>query len=127
MRFSLKGRSVVIRPLAAEDSEQMIAFAGALTEDDLLFLERDITQPAEVQAWIKDTLEGRVVTLVAWEDDDVVGYATFSLGSARWIAMWPSFASWWRNRPAESASAGSCWSWHSRWSWTWGSRRSSPA
>jgi L-amino acid N-acyltransferase YncA len=63
----------------------MIAFAGALPEDDLLFLERDITQPAEVEAWIKDTLEGRLVTLVAWEDGSVVGYATFSQASARWM------------------------------------------
>ena len=84
MRFSLKGRTVVLRPLAAEDSEQMIAFAAALPEEDLLFLERDITQPAEVQAWIKDTLEGRVVTLLAWEDDSVVGYATFNRGHVRW-------------------------------------------
>ena len=84
MRFNLKGRTVVLRPLAAEDSQQMIAFAGALPEDDLLFLERDITQPAEVEAWIKDTLEGDVVTLVAGEDDAVVGYATFNRGNVRW-------------------------------------------
>jgi L-amino acid N-acyltransferase YncA len=84
MRFSLKGRTVILRPLAAEDAQQMIAFAGALSEDDLLFLERDITQPAEVEAWIKDTLEGRVVTLVAWEDDAIVGYATFNRGHVRW-------------------------------------------
>ena len=38
MRFSLKGRSVTLRPLAAEDARQMIAFAGGLSEDDLLFL-----------------------------------------------------------------------------------------
>ena len=84
MRFSLKGRTVVLRPLAAEDRRQMITFAGALPEDDLLFLERDITQPAEVDAWIKDTLEGRLVTLVAWEDDVIVGYATFNRGHVRW-------------------------------------------
>jgi len=84
MRFSLKGRSVVIRPLAAEDSEQIIAFAADLPEEDLLFLERDITQPAEVNAWIKDTLEGRAVTLVAWEGDMAVGYATFNRGHVRW-------------------------------------------
>ena len=63
MRFSLKGRTVDLRPLATEDREQMIAFARALPEDDLLFLERDITQPAEVDAWIKEALEGRLVTL----------------------------------------------------------------
>jgi L-amino acid N-acyltransferase YncA len=86
MRFSRKGRTVVLRPLAAEDREQMITFAGVLPEEDLLFLERDITQPAEVDAWIKDTLEGRLVTLVAWEDGVVVGYATFNRGNVRWTA-----------------------------------------
>jgi L-amino acid N-acyltransferase YncA len=85
MRFSLKGRGVVLRPLAAGDREPLIAFAGALPEDDLLFLERDIAQPAEVDAWIKDTLEGRIVTLVAWEDDRAIGYATYNLASARWM------------------------------------------
>ena len=74
-----------IRPLAAEDREPVIAFARDLPEDDLLFLERDITQPAEVNAWIKDTLEGRVATLVAWEDDIVVGYVTFNRGKVRWL------------------------------------------
>ncbi len=85
MRFILKGRTLVLRPLAAEDREPMIAFAAALPEEDLLFLERDIAQPAEVDAWIKDTLEYRLVTLVAWEDDRVVGYATFNRASARWM------------------------------------------
>ena len=33
---------------------------------------------------IKDTLEERLVTLVAWEDDRVVGYATFNRASARY-------------------------------------------
>lgn len=84
MRFSLKGRTVVLRPLATGDHERMVAFARALPEDDLLFLERDITQSAEVDAWIKDALAGRLVTLVAWEDDVVVGYATFDRGSVRW-------------------------------------------
>jgi L-amino acid N-acyltransferase YncA len=85
MQFGLKGRTVLLRPLAADDREQMITFAEALSEDDLLFLERDITQPTEVEAWINDTLAGRLVTLVAWKDDQAVGYATYSRPSARWM------------------------------------------
>jgi L-amino acid N-acyltransferase YncA len=85
MRLSPQGRAIVLRPLAAEDREELIRFAEALPEDDLLFLERDITQPAEVDAWIKDTLEMRLVTLLAWEDGHVVGYATFNRASARWM------------------------------------------
>ena len=118
MRFGLKGRSVVLRPLAAEDREPLITFAGDLPEDDLLFLERDITRPAEVDAWIKDTLEGRLATLLALEDDVVLGYATFNRGNVRWTCHVAECAWSSRNRPAESASAGSCWSWPSKWSRT---------
>jgi L-amino acid N-acyltransferase YncA len=85
MRFSLKGRTVVLRPLVADDRGPTIAFAADLPEEDLLFLERDISQPAEVDAWIKDTLEGRLVTLLAWEGDAVIGYATFNRGNVRWM------------------------------------------
>lgn len=84
MRFNLKGRTVVLRPLAAEDRDKMVAFARGLAVDDLLFLDRDLSEPAEVDAWIKDTLAGRVVTLVAWEGTLVVGYVSFNRGNVRW-------------------------------------------
>ena len=78
-------RTVDIRPLAAEDRREVIRFARALPGDDLLCLERDIADPAEVDAWIKDTVEGRVVTFLAWNGDVVVGYASFQRGSVPWI------------------------------------------
>ena len=74
-----------IRPLAAEDRDPLITFVGALPEEDLLFLERDITEPAEVDAWIQDTLDGRVVTLVAWKEGVIAGYATFDRGNVPWM------------------------------------------
>ena len=83
-QFSLKGRTVVLRPFGTEDRRQMITFAGTLPEEDLLFLERDITQPAEVDTWLRDTLEERLVTLVAWEGSAIVGYATIDRGGVRW-------------------------------------------
>jgi L-amino acid N-acyltransferase YncA len=84
MRLSLKGRTVVLRPMTPGDRERLVAFARTLPEDDLLFLQRDITQPAEVDAWIREASEGSLVTLVAWEGDEIVGYATFDRGSVRW-------------------------------------------
>ncbi len=84
MQFDLQGRKVVFRPLATEDREPLITFASALSEEDLLFLDRDITQPVEVDAWIRDTLERRLDTLLAWEGGVVVGYATSNLGNVRW-------------------------------------------
>jgi L-amino acid N-acyltransferase YncA len=84
LRFSLKGRTVVLRPLAAEDRERMVAFARALPENDLLFLERDITQPTEVDRWIKGVLAGNLVTLTGWEGNAVIGYVTIDRGNVPW-------------------------------------------
>jgi L-amino acid N-acyltransferase YncA len=60
------------------------AFARALPEDDLLFQRRDITQASEVDNWIRDDLEGRLVTIVALENSVIVGYSTYERGSLRW-------------------------------------------
>lgn len=84
LRFNLRGRKLVLRPLEAPDREPMTAFARALPEDDLLFLQRDITQPAEVDWWIEETVRGNLVTIVAWEGPNVLGYATCDRGTVRW-------------------------------------------
>jgi L-amino acid N-acyltransferase YncA len=79
------GQSVVIRPLRAEDRHALLAFAEALAADDLLFLQRDISQPAEVEAWIADNAVGRLTTLVACDGEAIVGFATYERGRARWM------------------------------------------
>ena len=84
MHFALKGRTVILRPLTTEDREPMVRFARSLPEDDLLFLQRDITQPTEVDRWIAEAAEVNLVTIVAWQDGDIVGYATYDRGSVRW-------------------------------------------
>jgi len=82
--FELKDRTIVFRPLTGDDREPLVRFARSLPEDDLLFLQRDITQSIEVDRWITDAAEGNLVTVVAWQDGDVVGYATFDRGRVRW-------------------------------------------
>ncbi len=62
----------------------MLAFARSLPEQDLLFLDRDIAQPAVVGQWVRDVSEGRLVTIVGWQGETVVGYATLDRGNARW-------------------------------------------
>jgi len=84
MQFDVKGRRVVFRPLATADREPLARFAQSLPEDDLLFLQRDITQLPEVDRWIADSDEGNLLTIVAWEEGDVVGYATYDRGRVRW-------------------------------------------
>ncbi len=80
----LADRELVLRPLGVEDRQSLLAFAQDLAEDDLLFLQRDITNPAKVDAWIEDDVEGKLATVVACEEGAVVGFATFELGRLRW-------------------------------------------
>ena len=82
--FRVGDRSVILRPLEATDREALITFARGLPEDDLLFLQRDITQPAEVDWWIREAAEGNLVTIVACQDGAIAGYATFESGRLRW-------------------------------------------
>ncbi len=84
MSFALKGRDVLLRPLEAADREPLVRFAQSLPDDDLLFLQRDITQSAEVDRWIADAAEGSLVTILAWEGGAVVGYASYDRGRVRW-------------------------------------------
>jgi L-amino acid N-acyltransferase YncA len=82
-RYTLAGRAITLRPLRPADQPLLIQFARTLPADDLLFLDRDITQEAEVDWWIQQA-PSSLFTIVASEGDTVAGYATFERGNVRW-------------------------------------------
>jgi L-amino acid N-acyltransferase YncA len=82
--FVLQGRHVTLHPLAEDHRDAVLAFAQALPPNDLLFLRRDITQPACTDAWIQETEAGSVITIVACEGSRIVGYVTFDRGGVQW-------------------------------------------
>lgn len=63
----------------------MLAFARSLPSHDLLFLRRDITDPAEVDAWMRDIATGEVSTILAVRDDEIAGYASVSRSPLSWM------------------------------------------
>ncbi|MEM9555943.1 MAG: GNAT family N-acetyltransferase [Acidobacteriota bacterium] len=56
---------VVVRPMTTADRDAVLAFARSLPEDDLLFLQTDITRDDVVDGWVRDVESGRTVTLLA--------------------------------------------------------------
>ena len=66
------GRPIAIRPFAQGEEEAVVAFARTLPEHDLLFLNRDITEPRVVAAWAREIDEGTIESLLAWDGDEVV-------------------------------------------------------
>ena len=78
------GTVVSIRPMTAEHRGAVLAFADGLPEEDLLFLRIDITSPEVVDSWIKNIDAGLTFSLLAFQGDRVVGYASVHRDPARW-------------------------------------------
>lgn len=73
-----------LRPIGAADRDAILRFARSLPEHDLLFLRRDITQPENVDAWLRDIREGSYTSIAAWSDNEIIGYATVASDRMTW-------------------------------------------
>ena len=78
------GGSVQVRLMSAGDRDAVLAFAQGLPEEDLLFLRVDLTEPAVIDDWIGNLESGSSTSLVAYDADGLVGYATVHRNPARW-------------------------------------------
>lgn len=78
------GAAVSIELMNAEDRDAVLAFAGRLNEEDLLFLRVDITQPEVVDDWMSNINSGRTLSLAAFDDRGLVGYASVFKNAAPW-------------------------------------------
>ncbi|MET3394768.1 MULTISPECIES: GNAT family N-acetyltransferase [Variovorax] len=67
--------SIVLRLMAAEDADAVLAFAQALPAHDLLFLPRDITQPKVMNAWVRAIERGDIDSVLAVREKTVLGCA----------------------------------------------------
>jgi len=80
------GRTVTIRPLAAEDGPALLAFGAALPQDDWLYLQNDLRNPDVVGRLIsaRDAEHWRQLLAVA-ADGTIAAYS-----SARLLPGWSS-------------------------------------
>lgn len=78
------GAAIEIRNMTVEDREAILSFAQGLAEDDLLFLRSDITQPDVVDDWMQNIEAGRSTSLVAYDSEGLIGYASVHRNPAPW-------------------------------------------
>lgn len=78
------GTRLEIRLLTAKDRDPILAFANALPEADLLFLRVDMTKPDVVDDWMSNIKKGHSTSLVAYNEKNLVGYATVHRNPAPW-------------------------------------------
>ena len=77
-------RTIRLRHLASDDGNALLEFGRRQPNEDLLFQERDITNVADIGDWIHETEAGRIRSVVAEENGQIIGYATIERGRLRW-------------------------------------------
>ncbi len=77
-------RSFVLRLMESRDRNAILTLAQSLSEADLLFMHRDITQPEAVDEWVRDVEAGRAVTVLAEENGKIIGYGTLYYNQIFW-------------------------------------------
>lgn len=82
--FTVDDAQLEVRLMTNDDKEAVLKFANALPEEDLLFLRVDLTDPAVVDDWIRSLESGDSISLVAYDDEGLVGYSTVHRNKARW-------------------------------------------
>lgn len=78
------GQVVSLRLMEQGDKQSVLNLARSLPQDDLLFLRTDITDPATIDAWVRNIEEGTSVTVLAESDAKVAGYASLHTDGPRW-------------------------------------------
>jgi RimJ/RimL family protein N-acetyltransferase len=78
------GKSLSLRLMGREHKDELIAFARDLPKQDVLFLRMDITDPRNVEEWIKNIEAGHTVTVMAYDGDKLAGYASLHHNEVLW-------------------------------------------
>jgi RimJ/RimL family protein N-acetyltransferase len=77
-------RTFELRLMGKPERDEVIAFARALPRADVLFLRMDITDPRNVDEWVKNIDAGRTITVLAFEGDKMAGYASLHHNEVLW-------------------------------------------
>jgi L-amino acid N-acyltransferase YncA len=75
---------IEFRLMSAAERDDVLNFAQALPMEDLLFLRVDLTQPEVVDDWVQNIKNGVSTTVLAYDSEGMVGYATVHRNIAPW-------------------------------------------
>jgi GNAT superfamily N-acetyltransferase len=73
---SIAGASVTLRPLTADDKTALLQFFQRVPSPERLYLKEDVTSPAVIDRWVRELDYTRVLPLLAWDGDRIIGDGT---------------------------------------------------
>ena len=80
----LRDTCLQLRLMGDSDVEAMVDFARTLPPEDLLYLRVNITDEPVVQQWVEGIKQGRTVTVLALQANQVVGEGTLLHNATSW-------------------------------------------
>ena len=84
LNLDMNGTECVLRSMTTEDGPALLEFAQNLPVHDILFMRRNIAEQAGIDKWVNDIRDGRVHSVIAIVNDEVVGYSTIHLTELDW-------------------------------------------
>lgn len=89
------GVRVLLRPMVTEDYEQLTLFYNAIGSEDLRYTRHNVKDPAVIRSWCDNLNYNKVLPLLAFVKEHVVGSASlhFFSGPKRHIAEYRLFLS----------------------------------
>jgi RimJ/RimL family protein N-acetyltransferase len=78
------GKRIELRLMDAASRDEMLAFARALPKQDVLFLRMDLTDPRNVDEWIRNIGANRTITVLAYDGAQLAGYASLHHNEVLW-------------------------------------------
>lgn len=78
-------RSVTFRLMRAEDKELFKHFIRSLPPEDNFYLLVDVQRDEAIDSWMKGVESGATLSVIALEDNQMIGYANLHTNEVPWI------------------------------------------
>jgi RimJ/RimL family protein N-acetyltransferase len=78
------GKRIELRLAGANSGQELLAFARSLPKADLMFLRMDITDPHNIEEWLRNIERGRTITVMAYDGEKLVGWASLHHNEVLW-------------------------------------------
>lgn len=75
---------VELRLMTTADGPALADFMGTLPNRELMFVNRDLTHPKVIAAWLKALEQGRLTSLVAYHNGELVGCTAIVVDNLSW-------------------------------------------
>jgi len=78
------GKLFTLRLMDRSARDDVLEFARSLPKQDIMFLRMDITDPRNVDEWINNIEHERTLTVLAYDGDQLAGYAALHHNEVLW-------------------------------------------